>query len=88
VAGKSDGTVYAWGLNAAGQLGDGSNASSSAPVRSFGLVGVTFVSAGRSHTAVQKSDGSVWCFGDNTYGQLGVSGLAFSILPVQVSGLP
>ena len=43
---KSDGTVWAWGHNAAGQLGDGTTAQRTTPVRVSGLTGVAAVAAG------------------------------------------
>src|SRR5712691_7105283 len=79
VALKSDGTVWAWGGNASGQLGIGATYSSThaAPVQSklnstTFLSGMSIVAAGASHSlAVQTSDGSVFGWGLNSSGQLG-----------------
>jgi alpha-tubulin suppressor-like RCC1 family protein len=89
VARKSDGTVWAWGFNFYGQLGNGTygnNASSSTPVQVL-LTGVTSVAAGFNHTVALKDDGTVWAWGDNGYGQLGTGSTTQSLIPVQVTGL-
>ena len=69
VALKTDGTLWAWGGNDYGQLGDGTLNSVSAPQQV--LDNVTAVSAGANATAAVRSDGTLWTWGDNLYGQLG-----------------
>jgi alpha-tubulin suppressor-like RCC1 family protein len=91
VALKNDGTVWAWGNNKNGQLGNGNSTPSKTPVQVSGLSTVTAVAAGFSHTVALKSDGTVWTWGNNSKGQLG-SGLTNGVpvdsaTPVQVSGL-
>src|SRR5205823_208038 len=85
---KSDGTVWAWGYNAYGALGNGTAISSSTPVQVSGLSGVTALAGGYGHSLALKSDGTVRAWGYNYYGELG-NGTAFndSLTPVQVSGL-
>jgi len=72
---KSDGTVWAWGNNEEGQLGDGTTANQKCAVQvtdSMGnLTSVVHISAGWRFSVAVKSDGSVWAWGDNLYGQLG-----------------
>lgn len=70
---KSDGTVWAWGENTYGQLGDGSTTSRSSPVQVVGLTDVTAVAGGRMHCLALKNDGTVWAWGDNHFGQLGAA---------------
>lgn len=69
VALKTDGTLWAWGGNDYGQLGNGTLNSVSAPQQV--LDNVTAVSAGANATAAVRSDGTLWTWGDNLYGQLG-----------------
>jgi alpha-tubulin suppressor-like RCC1 family protein len=88
VALKSDGSVWTWGANDRGQLGDGSNAASNVPVRVSGLGGhVTAIAAGDSYALTVKSDGTVWGWGDDYQGQLGDGQNANTITPVSVHGL-
>ena len=66
-----DGSVWAWGNNADGQLGDGSTKSRIIPIR-LGTIGdVGAISAGARHSVAMKNDGSVWSWGLNANGQLG-----------------
>ena len=87
---KTDGTVWAWGLNEDGQLGNktsGTDNKSYVPERVSGLSGVKAISAGNAHSLALKTDGTVWAWGDNFYGQLGdgTSGTdTDSNVPVQV----
>ena len=87
IALKSDGTVWLWGYNSNGQLGDGTTTQRSAPVQVSGLTGVTATAAGMSHSIVIKNDGTVWSWGYNGYGQLGDGTTTQRTSPVQVSGL-
>lgn len=87
IALKSDGTVWAWGYNFYGQLGDGTSTDKNTPVQVSGLTGVTAIASGNDHTIALKSDGTVWAWGFNGDGQLGDGTLTNSSTPVQVSGL-
>ena len=85
---KSDGTLWAWGNNACGSLGDGSQDNRDTPVQVVGLTNVIAVSGGWNHTIALKNDGTVWSWGCNNYGQLGVStAIPESGEPIQVPGL-
>jgi alpha-tubulin suppressor-like RCC1 family protein len=68
---KNDGTVWAWGLNQDGRLGDGTNTDSSTPVQVSDLDGVKGIAAGGAHSLALKDDGTAWAWGANPYGQLG-----------------
>ncbi len=72
IALKSDGTVWTWGDNSAGQLGDGTMTDSTTPIQVKALTDVVAVAAGSVHSIALKSDGTVWTWGNNKFGQLGV----------------
>ncbi|BAH42753.1 hypothetical protein BBR47_17760 [Brevibacillus brevis NBRC 100599] len=86
---RSDGTVWAWGNNGNGQLGDGTFEQRNEPVLVKGLTGVTKIAAGSSHSLALKSDGTVWGWGWNGKGQLGNNTTTSSNIskPVQAVGL-
>ena len=73
----SDSKVYCWGSNSAGQLGDGSNRSSTVPVvvTGFGTRKVNHISAGFRHFCASTEDGLIFCWGDNSKDQLGYTGI-------------
>ena len=84
---KSDGTVFCWGDNVFGALGNNSTTNSSAPVQVQGLTDASQIVAGLYHTCAIKTDGSVYCWGDNGGGQLGNDSTDESLIPVQVLGV-
>jgi alpha-tubulin suppressor-like RCC1 family protein len=84
----ADGTVWTWGANGYGQLGDGTMSSQLTPVRVPGLVNIIKIAAGSRFTLAVRSDGTLWSWGRNDLGQLGTgtTGAAQSV-PQQVPGL-
>src|SRR5579859_1910100 len=81
----SDGSVWTWGSDVSGKLGDGqvslsysvTNNDSFVPLRVHGpgnvgyLNSIMAISAGESHNLALRSDGTVWAWGWNAFGQLG-----------------
>ena len=84
---RADGTVWAWGENTYGQLGDGTNDARFFPVQVAGLTDVVEVSAGYDHSLARKRDGSVWAWGSNYGGHLGDGTTTDRSNPVRVVGL-
>jgi alpha-tubulin suppressor-like RCC1 family protein len=68
---KTDGTLWAWGANAYGQLGLGHKDDTTVPTQVGKERGWKRVSAGKLHTFAWKADGSLWGWGNNLNGQLG-----------------
>ena len=87
VALKEDGTVWAWGINLNGQLGDGTSINRNLPVQVQNIDNVIDIRAGLSHTIALKEDGTVWAWGWNQHGQLGDGTMINSSVPVQVNTL-
>jgi alpha-tubulin suppressor-like RCC1 family protein len=84
---KSGGTVWAWGQNYFGQLGDGTTTDRHSPVRASGVSNVLTIAAGASHTVALQAGGTVWAWGRNVYGELGDGTTIQRSKAVQVSGL-
>lgn len=85
---RADGTVWAWGRNNMGQLGDGTTNDSALPVQVKELNNVTRIAAGNGGAAYAvKADGTVWSWGFNAYGQLGNDSTSNSLVPVRAIGL-
>jgi alpha-tubulin suppressor-like RCC1 family protein len=72
---RGDGTVWAWGDNGSGQLGDGTTTSRTTPGQVPGLTGVTRVAAGQGFSLALRSDGTVWTWGGSTHTPVQVTGL-------------
>ena len=88
---KSDGTVWAWGANDGGQLGDNSLKDRPTPVQVKGLGGngvlidIVAIAAGGQTSLALRADGTVWSWGVNDKGQLGNNAATkYSTTPVQV----
>jgi alpha-tubulin suppressor-like RCC1 family protein len=84
---QADGTVWAWGGNAHGQLGDGSNTDRWTPGMVTMPIPVVAVAGGGHHSLALAADGTVWAWGSNYYGQLGDGTAIDRQSPVQVFGL-
>lgn len=85
-----DGSVYAWGDNTYGQIGDGTTTSRSQPVNISGSSAfdnkvVIEISAGFGHSLALTADGIVYAWGDNTYNQIGDGTTTRRTTPVNIS---
>ncbi len=70
VAIKTDGTLWTWGDNEHGELGDGTTIDRPEPVQ-IGDDAWKQVSGGWDFTVGIRADGTLWAWGQNNYGQLG-----------------
>jgi alpha-tubulin suppressor-like RCC1 family protein len=81
------GALLCWGQNASGQVGDGTQATSSDPGQAQGLTDVKGVAMGRNHTCAVTGTGATYCWGANGNGELGNGETSRSNVPVLVPGL-
>ncbi|HCS39690.1 MAG TPA: hypothetical protein DIW44_08920, partial [Anaerolineaceae bacterium] len=84
----NNGQVICWGLNASGQVGDGTFKDQHKPVYVKDLEGVLNLTAGSKHTCALLIDDEIWCWGENSSGQLGNGSNVNSNVPVKVIDLP
>lgn len=81
---KSDGSLWSWGYNLFGQLGDGTASNRSSPVR---VIGGLFTKLGNNGRIAQKNNGSLWSWGFNGVGNVGDGTTTSRSSPVKVIGL-
>jgi alpha-tubulin suppressor-like RCC1 family protein len=86
----SDGTVWAWGNNTYGILGDGTTSNTAFPIPQEvpNLSGVVALAAGTDFALALKNDGTVWAWGKNNTGQLGLRAISAPVpAPAPVTAL-
>ena len=81
---KSNGTLYAAGLNTNGQLGR-NNTTNLSVMTQIGSETWTKIATGGTHSFAIKTDGTLWAWGDNTSGKLGLNDGTARSSPVQVN---
>ncbi|NJK71247.1 MAG: hypothetical protein HC932_03270, partial [Thermales bacterium] len=87
IARKNDGTIWTWGSNEFGQLGNGTQNQSTTPIQVSGVSGALDVEAGQGHSLYLNSTGLASAFGRNIAGELGHNNaIEFSTTPVNVVG--
>ena len=91
VALKTDGSLWAWGQNQDGELGDGGTTTKNSPEMVGSDHNWKSVSAGGNFVAAIKSNGTLWTWGDDQYGELGDHQQApgfqtYRAAPAQVGG--
>ena len=84
---KTDGTLWAWGVNTSGQLGLGDTTSRSSPVQVGALTNWKEVSGGNGFSIAIKTDGTLWAWGSGGFGSLGLGNTTSVSSPVQVGSL-
>jgi len=69
---KADGTLWAWGDNSGGNLGDGTENDSSVPIKEpTGATDWAYVAIGHGYVTAMKTDGTIWTWGSDDGGVLG-----------------
>jgi len=81
---KTNGTLWAWGNNSQGRLGDGTSLPRSSPVQLGALTNWSQAAGGGSMTGAVKSDGTLWTWGYGGYGRLGNNSVISQSSPVQI----
>jgi alpha-tubulin suppressor-like RCC1 family protein len=82
---KNDGTVWAWGSNYAGEVGDTAvGLYTTLPVQVNFLTDVSSIAVGSSHSMALKADGTYWAWGNNAGGEFGDGSGNNSDVPIQV----
>jgi alpha-tubulin suppressor-like RCC1 family protein len=81
------GTIYCWGRNEYGQLGNGTTASSTNPLALSLSAGVPIesISVGEVSACARTSGGAIYCWGNNSYGQLGDGTTTSRYTPMRLS---
>lgn len=81
---RADGSLWTWGANSSGQLGDGTNVKKGVPTRIGSGTDWAAVISGGTHSLALKTDGSLWTWGGNGSGQLGLGDTTNRNAPVRV----
>jgi alpha-tubulin suppressor-like RCC1 family protein len=82
---KTDGSLWAWGLNEDGQLGDGTGGPDMEQITPVKIMdNISAVSAGALHTMAVKKDGTLWGWGNNQHGQIGDGTTENRLSPVKI----
>lgn len=84
VAMKNNGSIWAWGDNQFGQLGDGTNIDKWNPIQIGNETNWKSIKTGFYHTLALKNDGTLWAWGYNYSGQLGNGNENSTNVPVQI----
>jgi len=74
---RSDGSLWGWGEEWCGKLGNGDTTEQHSPVQAGTETGWAYVSAGGDHTLLLRPDGSLWVCGWNSDGQLGIGNYGY-----------
>ena len=84
---KTDGTLWTWGYNNIGQLGNNTITMYSSPIQIGSLTNWKQISVGQNHSVAIKTDGTLWSWGYNGYGQMGNGTIINYSSPIQVGSL-
>jgi len=81
---RSDGSLWMWGHNHWGQLGQGDKLDRPLPRPIWSQTGWKRVALGQRHVLALKSNGTLWAWGSNSWGQLGLGDKKARLSPVRI----
>ena len=81
---KTNGTLWAFGVNDTGQLGTGDLTSRQVPTQIGSATNWSETTAGNATSLGIRTDGTLWGWGDNFFGELGVGNNVNRLVPTQV----
>lgn len=84
---RGNGTVWCWGRNIYGQLGDGTTTSRNGGVQVLNLIDAVEIAVGAIHSCARTSLGAVFCWGGNFFGRLGDGTTINRSVPTAVLGM-
>jgi alpha-tubulin suppressor-like RCC1 family protein len=87
VAIKTNGTLWSWGGNSSGELGQGNTINLSSPVQVGALTDWSQAAGGQNSCAVIKTNGTLWTWGTGSDGRLGLNNEVSQSSPTQVGAL-
>jgi alpha-tubulin suppressor-like RCC1 family protein len=79
---KSDGTVWSWGLNLYGQLGNDVSGATGTATPVENITGAVQIACGKTHSMARLSNGTLWLWGQNQWAQLGIAPLDATSTPI------
>lgn len=82
---KTNGTLWAWGFNYYGQVGDNTDTDRTTPVQIGTATNWKEIYTGAYHSYAIKTDGTLWGWGLNLYGQLGDATTQYKVAPAQIA---
>lgn len=85
---KTDGTLWGWGANYRGQLGDGTTINKTVPTRLGSGTNWQKIAAGQAHSLAIKTDATGWAWGYNGFGELGDGNQVDSYIPILIFTSP
>src|SRR6185436_10531572 len=83
---KDDGSLWMWGNNTVGEVGDGTTAMRTTPIHINLPAAVVQVELGAEHSVALLADGTVYCWGKGNRGALGTGATARKLVPTKVAG--
>jgi hypothetical protein len=83
IALKTDGTLWAWGSNYQGTIGDGTQTARNSPVQVGRASDWAYIGTGSDNSMAIKTDGTLWVWGNNVAGQLGDGTRTIAKAPIQ-----